>query len=98
MEADLVGFLQDLWNSWNVCRQGFPQQRNIGVCSIAQLLESYLQCQQRCKDGVVKDFLSWCMHLLVPFLFHDVTSLHPLSFHRNDFSTCIIIGKDSLIM
>ena len=28
------------------------------------------------------------MHLLVPFLFHDLTSLHPPSFHRNDFSTC----------
>ena len=22
--------------------------------------------------------------------FHDMTSLHPLSFHRNDFSTCIL--------
>ena len=27
-------------------------------------------------------------HLLVPFLFHDLTSLHPPSFHGNDFSTC----------
>ena len=34
----------------------------------------------------MNDFLSW--HLLVPFLFHDLTSLHPPSFHRNDFSTC----------
>ena len=32
--------------------------------------------------------VSWCRHLLVPFLFHDVTSLHSPSFHRNDFSTC----------
>ena len=31
------------------------------------------------------DFLSWCMHLLVPFLFHDVTSLHPPSFHTDYF-------------
>ena len=37
----------------------------------------------------MNDFLSWCMHLLVPSLFHDVTSLHPPSFHRNDFSTCL---------
>ena len=36
----------------------------------------------------MNNFLSWCMHLLVPFLFHEVTSLHPPSFHRNDFSTC----------
>ena len=26
--------------------------------------------------------------ILVPFLFHDVTSLHHPSFQRNDFSTC----------
>ena len=30
----------------------------------------------------------WCRHLLVSFLFHAVTSLHPPSFHGNDFSTC----------
>ena len=39
-------------------------------------------------DGVMSDFVSWCRHLLVPFLFHEVTSLHPPSFHKNDFSTC----------
>ena len=49
----------------------------------------------RCRDGVMNDFLSWCMHLLVPFLFHDWTSLHPPSFHRNDFSTCIITVRSS---
>ena len=31
--------------------------------------------KQRCRDGVMSDF-------------HEVTSLHPPSFHRNDFSTC----------
>ena len=46
------------------------------------------RAKQRCRDGV-NDFLSWCRHLLVPFLFHDVTSLHPPSFHGNDFSTCV---------
>ena len=40
------------------------------------------------RDGVMNDFVSWCRHLLVSFLFHDVTSLHPTTFHRNDFSTC----------
>ena len=34
------------------------------------------------------DFLSLGKHLLVPFLFHEMTSLHPPSFQRNDFSTC----------
>ena len=33
----------------------------------------------------MNEFVSWCRHLL---LFHALTSLHPPSFHRNDFSTC----------
>ena len=45
--------------------------------------------EQRCRDGVMNEFVSWCRHLLVSFLFHALTSLHPPSFHRNDFSTCI---------
>ena len=36
----------------------------------------------------MNEFVSWCSHLLVSFLFHALTSLHPPSFHRNDFSTC----------
>ena len=40
------------------------------------------------KDVGIKDFLSRSRHLLVPLLFHEVTSLHPPSFQRNDFSTC----------
>ena len=30
----------------------------------------------------MNEFVSWCMHLLVPFIFHEVTSLHPPSFLR----------------
>ena len=41
--------------------------------------------KQRCRDGVMSDFMSCCRHLLVPSFFHEVTSLHPPSFHRNDF-------------
>ena len=41
--------------------------------------------KQRCRDGVINEFLFWCRHPLVPLLFHEVTSLHPLSFQRNDF-------------
>ena len=33
-------------------------------------------------------FVSRCRHLLVSFIIHAMTSLHPPSFHRNDFSTC----------
>ena len=36
----------------------------------------------------MNEFVSWCRHLLVSFLFHALTSLHPPSFHRNDVSTC----------
>ena len=35
----------------------------------------------------MNEFVSWCRHLLVSFLFHALTSLHPPSFYRNDFST-----------
>ena len=45
----------------------------------------YTNKQQRCRGGVINELL---FHLLVPLLFHEVTSLHPLSFQRNDFSTC----------
>ena len=44
--------------------------------------------KQRCRDGVMNEFVSWCRHLLVSFIFDALTSLHPPSFHRNDFSTC----------
>ena len=43
--------------------------------------------EQRCRDGVMNEFVSWYRHLLVSFLFHAVTSLHPPSLHRNDFSS-----------
>ena len=36
----------------------------------------------------MNEFVSWCRHLLVSFLFHALTSQHPPSFHRNGFSTC----------
>ena len=39
----------------------------------------------------MNEFVSWCWHLLVSFLFHTLTSLHPPSFHRNDFSTCSLV-------
>ena len=49
---------------------------------------SYTIEKQRCRDRVINDFLSQSRHVLVPLLFHEVTSLHPPSFQRNDFSTC----------
>ena len=36
----------------------------------------------------MNEFLFWRRHHLVPLIFHEVTSLHPASFQRNDFSTC----------
>ena len=54
----------------------------------AILVYVYTIEKQRCRDGVINDFLSWSRHLLVPLLFHEVASLHPSSFQRNDFSTC----------
>ena len=50
--------------------------------------------KQRCRDRVINDFLSLSRHLLVSLLFHELTSLHPPSFQRNDFSTCPITVSD----
>ena len=37
----------------------------------------------------MNEFVSWCRHLLVSFLFHALTSLHiPLHFIEMIFSTC----------
>ena len=58
-------------------------------CCVVLFALQHVKAKQRCRDGVMSDFVSWCRYLLVPFLFHEVTSLHPPSFHRNDFSTCI---------
>ena len=69
------------------------------VCTIRQRKGKYILTSKCLHEGVVvlketktyiggwvmNDFLSWCIHLLVPFLFHDLTSLHPPSFN---FSTC----------
>ena len=53
-------------------------------------------------DGVMNEFLFRCRHPLVPLPFHEVTSLHPPSFQRNNFSTCLtyssVWGKASIKM
>ena len=54
----------------------------------ALLMCSYTIEKQRFRDRVINDFLSRSRHLLVPLLFHELTSIHPPSFHTNDFSTC----------
>ena len=74
-----------------------PQCREFDVKMFFSLLntfaankQKYFKAGQRCRDGVMNEFVSWCRHLLVSFLFHAMTSLHPPSFHRSDFSTCIV--------
>ena len=59
-----------------------------GGAILRTLVNVYTIETQRCRDRVINDFLSWSRHLLVLLLFHEVTSLHPPSFQRNDFSTC----------
>ena len=41
----------------------------------------------------MNDFLSRCRHNLYSLFFHDVTSLHPLSFHSNDLSLVYMYGR-----
>ena len=31
--------------------------------------KQHVKAKQRCRDGVMSDFVSWCRHLLVPFFF-----------------------------
>ena len=73
-----------------------------GDVILRTLVNMYTIEKQRCRDRVINDFLSWSRHLLVPLLFHEVTSLHPSSFQRNDFSTCFtyffICGKAPIKM
>ena len=59
-----------------------------GDAILRTLVNVYTIEKQRCRDRVINDFLSWSRHLLVHLLFHEVTSLHPPSFQRNDFFTC----------
>ena len=66
------------------------------LCSTHKQQNSCIAHKQRCRDRVINDFLSWSRHLLVPLLFHEVTSLHPPSFQRNDFSTCYTTGTSGI--
>ena len=59
--------------------------------------------KQRCRDGVINDFLSQSRYLLCSLSFHNVMSLyiHPPSFQRNDLLhlfhiLCVICGKTPL--
>ena len=45
----------------------------------------------------MNEFLFWCRYPLVPLLFHDVTSLHPTSFQRNDFPLVYSLDKERTI-
>ena len=56
--------------------------------STKQTEQLHIRNEQRCRDGVINDFLSQYRRFLVPLLFYELTSLHPPSFQRNDFSTC----------
>ena len=47
-----------------------------GDAILRTLVNVYTIEKQRCRDRVINDFLSWSRHLLVPLLFHEVTSLH----------------------
>ena len=56
-----------------------------GNAILRTLVNVYTIEKQRCRDRVINDFLSRSRHLLVPLLFHEVTSLHPLHFREMIF-------------
>ena len=48
--------------------------------------------KQRCRDGVMNEFLFWFRHPLVPFLFHEVHPYIPLHFREMifPFVSCLV--------
>ena len=67
-----------------LCKHTFSYKK----VSIVSKINRYItRKKQRCRDGVMNEFLFWCRHPLVPLLFHEVTSLHPPSFQKNNYST-----------
>ena len=53
------------------CRQLDVKMLCCAVCFayIMQTNKQRVKAKQRCRDGVMSDFVSWCRHLLVPFFF-----------------------------
>ena len=53
------------------CRQLDVKMLCSAVCFayIMQTNKQHVKAKQRCRDGVMSDFVSWCRHLLVPFFF-----------------------------
>ena len=54
------------------CRQLDVKMLCCAVCfpiHNKQTNKQHVKAKQRCRDGVMSDFVSWCRHLLVPFFF-----------------------------
>ena len=56
------------------CRQLDVKMLCCAVCFAyimhsSQTNKQHVKAKQRCRDGVMSDFVSWCRHLLVPFFF-----------------------------
>ena len=50
------------------CRQLDVKMLCCLLC-LMQTNKQHVKAKQRCRDGVMSDFVSWCRHLLVPFFF-----------------------------
>ena len=50
------------------CRQLDVKMLCCSLC-LMQINKQHVKAKQRCRDGVMSDFVSWCRHLLVPFFF-----------------------------
>ena len=64
-------FFQDYIQLTFSCRQLDAKLLCCAVCFayIMQTNKQHVKAKQRCRDGVMSDFVSWCRHLLVPFFF-----------------------------
>ena len=63
---------------------GTKQYGSYNIFELRQVVNLHAEIASKMRRTIEVIF----RHLLVSFLFHALTSLHPPSFHRNDFSTC----------
>ena len=65
------------------------------VCQVSTKNRTmHIRKKQRCRDGVINDFLSWCSMFCFSS-FHEVTSLHPLHLREMIFPLYTVLRSGS---
>ena len=53
----------------NIFRRQLDVKMLCCLLCLMQTNKQHVKAKQRCSDGVMSDFVSWCRHLLVPSFF-----------------------------